>query len=406
MLDAPPTGRIAQFLGRQQRARGAGAGGSDQAARPTRSPRLLRSPQTAVPPGDRARGDAGAGDRRRRRRAARGAACRSAGSSSTWSGRRDLDDRDLARLGAGRKVAARTACRAELERGRARRHRRRLVARPARRGPRPRRAAARSRTASGRWSRRSRCRPTSCPRCPAASTSARSTSWPACLRDQGHGCCMAQRHRRAPGSARWPSPARRRARRRRPARRPGTGIIVCCGSGGVGKTTTAAALGAARRRARPQGRGAHHRPGTPAGAVDGHRGARQHPAAGAGRRPRPGGRRLARRDDARHEAHLRRGGREPGQPREGRSRSWPTRSTSRAVQLVRGHPGVHGDGEARPAATREARRRGTLGPDRRRHPAVALGAGLPRRPANGSRSFLDGRFIRLLLAPAPAGRPG
>ena len=39
--------------------------------------------------------------------------------------------------------------------------------------------------------------------------------------------------------------------------------------------------GPARGRARPQGRGAHHRPGAPAGPVDGHRGPRQHPAAGA-----------------------------------------------------------------------------------------------------------------------------
>ena len=38
---------------------------------------------------------------------------------------------------------------------------------------------------------------------------------------------------------------------------------------------------AAGGRARPQGRRADHRPGPPAGAVDGHRGARQHPAAGA-----------------------------------------------------------------------------------------------------------------------------
>ena len=38
------------------------------------------------------------------------------------------------------------------------------------------------------------------------------------------------------------------------------------------------------------------------------------------------------------------------------------------------HAGVHGDGEAGPAA-----RPRRVGPDRGRHPAVALGAGLPRR---------------------------
>ena len=40
-----------------------------------------------------------------------------------------------------------------------------------------------------------------------------------------------------------------------------------------------------------------------------------------------------------------------------------------------------------------------LGPHRRRHPAGPVGAGLPRRPERLS-GFLDGRFIRLLLAPA------
>ena len=49
------------------------------------------------------------------------------------------------------------------------------------------------------------------------------------------------------------------------------------------------------------------------------------------------------------------------------------------LQLVRGHAGVHGHGEARPAA-RRGRARGHLGPHRRRHPAVPVGAGLPRRP--------------------------
>ncbi len=49
------------------------------------------------------------------------------------------------------------------------------------------------------------------------------------------------------------------------------------------------------------------------------------------------------------------------------------------VELVRGHAGVHGHGEARPAA-RAGRRRRHVGPHRRRHPAVAVGAGLPRRP--------------------------
>ena len=47
-----------------------------------------------------------------------------------------------------------------------------------------------------------------------------------------------------------------------------------------------------------------------------------------------------------------------------------------AVVQLRRHAGVHGDGEARPAAGREP-----LGPHRRRHPAEPVRAGLPRRAA-------------------------
>ena len=53
---------------------------------------------------------------------------------------------------------------------------------------------------------------------------------------------------------------------------------------------------------------------------------------------------------------------------------------------------------------RPRRERGHLGPHRRRHPAVPIGAGLPRRPKRLG-SFLDGRFIRLLMAPAKAAAP-
>ena len=98
------------------------------------------------------------------------------------------------------------------------------------------------------------------------------------------------------------------------------GIIVCCGSGGVGKTTTSAALAlrAAERgrkvvvltidpaRRLAQSMGIEALDNTP------------RPVPGVVRRAQ---RRVARRDDARHEAHLRRGGAEPGQPGEGRSRS-------------------------------------------------------------------------------------
>ena len=104
-------------------------------------------------------------------------------------------------------------------------------------------------------------------------------------------------------------------------------IIVCCGSGGVGKTTTSAALAlrAAERgrkvvvltidpaRRLAQSMGIEALDNTP------------RPVPGIARRQR----RLARRDDARHEAHLRRGGAQPRPPPRRPSRSWPTRSTSR-----------------------------------------------------------------------------
>ena len=89
------------------------------------------------------------------------------------------------------------------------------------------------------------------------------------------------------------------------------------------------------------------------------------------------GRRQPRRDDAGHEAHLRRGGREPGQPGEGAADPRQPLLPG-AVELLRGHAGVHGDGEARADPPRRPARR-QLRPDRGRHPAVAFGAGLPRR---------------------------
>ena len=67
---------------------------------------------------------------------------------------------------------------------------------------------------------------------------------------------------------------------------PATQIVVCCGSGGVGKTTTAAALAL---RAAERGRRvvrAHHRPGAPAGPVDGARPSSTTPRAAVPRRRR------------------------------------------------------------------------------------------------------------------------
>ncbi len=150
-------------------------------------------------------------------------------------------------------------------------------------------------------------------------------------------------------------------------------IIVCCGSGGVGKTTTAAALGLAGRRARPLGRRAHHRSGPPARTVDGAHRAGQHPAPGQGGRRDRG--RPARRDDARHEADVRRDRRRPLHPR-ARQEDPGQPLLPIAVVLVLRDAGVHGDGEAGAAEGD-----GELGAGRRRHPADPFGAGLPRRAA-------------------------
>ena len=155
-----------------------------------------------------------------------------------------------------------------------------------------------------------------------------------------------------------------------------TRIVVCCGSGGVGKTTTAAALGLwaaehgrrvvvltidpARRLA--QSLGLTELDNTP------------RPVAGVG--TDSGG--SPRRDDARHEAHLRRGGGAARHPREGRPDPRQPLLPG-GLELVRRDAGVHGDGEAGPAPGRGRPRR-PLGPHRRRHPAVPLGPRLPRRP--------------------------
>ena len=128
---------------------------------------------------------------------------------------------------------------------------------------------------------------------------------------------------------------------------PATRIVVCCGSGGVGKTTTAAALGL---RAAERGRKVVVLTIDPARRL-----AQSMGIDSLDNTPRrvkgvDGGRRTAR-DDARHEAHLRRdrrgargrrpGRRDPGQP------LLPV-----ALGGLRGHAGVHGDGEAGPAAGR------------------------------------------------------
>ena len=71
----------------------------------------------------------------------------------------------------------------------------------------------------------------------------------------------------------------------------------------------------------------------------------------------------------------------------------------RAVELVRGHAGVHGDGEARPDPRRGRRRDGTYDLIVVDTPPSRSALDFLDAPERLS-SFLDGRFIRLLLAPA------
>src|SRR3954454_6758844 len=153
--------------------------------------------------------------------------------------------------------------------------------------------------------------------------------------------------------------------------------------------------GAARGRARAEGRRTHDRPGPAAGAVARADRTGQHPA-GGGRGERRE-RRPAGRDDAGHEADVRRRRAAARDPGEGRAD--PCESVLPSVVVVlRGDAGVHGDGEAR-AAAQAGRADRRLGPDRRRHPAVALGAGLPGRP--GAAGVVAGRPV-----PATAAGPG
>ena len=274
-------------------------------------------------PGHAAGGDAGAGDRRRGRRSCARPGCRSARCIVNMARQPLLPEPALA----ARPRAARPArsCAAGLAaaglptptRGRRRAGRRGRRARPSAGAGRTRCAtsARRARPADGRAAAPGRRR----------STSAACTSWPS--RSQA-----ASRARRVTA---------RHAGRPAPTldvdallADPETRIIVCCGSGGVGKTTTAAALGAARRRARAgtvvvltidparrlaQSLGLTELDNTPraVAGVD-------------------GGRRRAARDDAGHEADVRRGRRRALRRRSGPSRSSPTPSTSRCRRSFAG----------------------------------------------------------------------
>ena len=153
-------------------------------------------------------------------------------------------------------------------------------------GPRPRPAArARGRAARARGRDRRR-RRTSCRSWPPGSTSPGSTSSPPSCASRGW---------RDPGRARRPHPppgraAGRRhrhragARRRRAPRRPRPADHRVLRRRRGRQDHHLGRARAAGRRTRTQGGRAHDRPGPSAGPVDGHRGARQRPAAGAGGR--------------------------------------------------------------------------------------------------------------------------
>ena len=182
------------------------------------------------------------------------------------------------------------------------------------------------------------------------STSAGSTSSPPSSARAGHGMTHPPTSRpRRVGPLASRSPATRpRSTSTRCSTTRAPSVIVCCGSGGVGKTTTSAALAL---RAAERGRKVVVLTIDPARRLAQSMGIEKLDNIP---RPVPGvdvGRRVARRDDAGHEAHLRRGRRVPGQPREGRADPGNPFYVS-AVQLLRRHAGVHGDGEARPAARR------------------------------------------------------
>ena len=126
--------------------------------------------------------------------------------------------------------------------------------------------------------------------------------------------------------------------------------------------------GVAGRGVRPHRGGADHRPGQATRAGARHQGSGQHAAAGAaGTR----GHRRTARDDAGHAPHVRRDG-GVVLPRGARRRDSGEPVLPNRRHVARGHAGVHGDGEARPAAGR-----GQVGPGRGGHPAVAQRARLP-----------------------------
>ena len=336
VLDAPPTGRIAQFLGVNSELAGLAKMGPIK-SQADNVMKLFRSKRTAVhlvtvleemPVQETADGI----------EELRAEGLPVGGVVVNMVRPHDLNDEGARRRPQGQDRPRRARGRPQGGRDRGRRQPGRG---PALRGPRPRRATRRSRTPSASWS----------------------AGWASDVRAAAD--ARWRRPRRALRAGGGPQAAgdgmTRQARSRfgplaavaskapeldidRLLDDPATGIIVCCGSGGVGKTTTSAALAL---RAAERGRKVVVLTIDPARRLAQSMGIEE-----LDNTPRPvtgikaKGGRQPRRDDARHEAHLRRGGGEPGVAGEGEADPGEP-LLHRAVELVRGHAGVHGDGEAR-----------------------------------------------------------
>ena len=279
VLDAPPTGRITQFLNVNEELAGLAKVGPIKSQSDTVMT-LFRSPRTAVhlvtvleemPVQETADGIAEL-ERARLPGGRRSSSTRCARATS-----RPVSSSPPGPAGSTRRAVAADLKEAgiDVDDG--------LVDGTARRGQRPRRDAAPSRTPSGPWSPGSGRRRTSCPGWPAASTSAVSTSSPPASRSRAsHEDHRMKSRTRVGPLATSPGPAPAMdvdAPDRRPPHRHHRLLRL-------GRRRQDDHLGGARAAsggARPQGRRAHDRPGPPTRPVDGHRAARQH--APAGHRP-------------------------------------------------------------------------------------------------------------------------
>ena len=376
VLDAPPTGRICQFLGVNSELAGLAKVGPIK-TQADKVMELLRSPRTAVhlvtileemPVQETSRRD---------RRAARRRACRWAASWSTWSARRTSAPSALAQVRDDRVDPTAVASDLDPRQGRRRRRPGRLARR---RGPRPRRTpSARGRAARARRGR-GRARPTSCPAWPAASTAARSSSSPSCCAT-GNGMSsphdvlllrsLPGQRRRDPDEDRHPCSTSTRCSttRHRDHR------VLRLGRRRQDHDLRRAR--AARGRAGAQGRRADHRPGAPARAVDGHRAARQHPAPGAAAPTRTAGGSL----DAMM-LDMKRTFDEVVESQASPEKAKQILENPFYVALSSSFAGTqeYMAMEKLGQLHRQAPARRHLRPDRGRHAALALGARLPRRP--------------------------